>query len=586
MNDEVQPEAQQKGVANKKPVSIENKLCDRVSAGMVLVDGQTGTVIQANKAAVDLFGMVDGECSLEGICQNLISTRKQIDQARVDDLRPEEEPLDETLISPKSGRRVFKSVMPCSLGGKLYLFVNLVDVTGSEEIEKALQESEQKFRSLFDYSPDAVYCFDPDGWFITANSQTVLLTGYSMPELRLMTFDRIIAAHDLQRTWDHFRKAFQGESQTYEIECRKKDGTPFHVQVTNIPMIVSGRTYGVYGIARDITRMREMMDALRESEEKYRQLFNMESDAIFLIDNETGAILEANDSATVLYGYGHEEQLKMNQADLSDEPARTRHATLTHKGCVPLRYHRKKDGTVFPCEIAARHFLRNDRFVHIAAIRDISERKRKEDEILQRFETMGNVLTTIIQATSAMTEARDSYASGHQRKVANLARGIAEEMGLSQDSMEAIRTAGTIHDIGKIWVPVDILSKPSNLSELELDLVRMHPDTAYNILKDIEFLWPIAEIIRQHHERMDGSGYPRGLKGQAILMEARILAVADVVEAVTSHRVHRPALGVEAAMKEIDAQKGILYDEKVVEACLRLFRENKIQSLFAVDGSV
>jgi PAS domain S-box-containing protein/putative nucleotidyltransferase with HDIG domain len=399
---------------------------------------------------------------------------------------------------------------------------------------------------------------------MTANTRTLSLSGYSTSELRMMTFDSIIAPDDRERTREHFRKTLRGEPQTYEIECRKKDGIPFHVQVTNIPMIVNGQIYGVYGIAKDITKFKKMTDILRDSEEKYRQLFNMESDAVFLIDNENGDILEANDSAAALYGYDHKELLKMKHTELSAEPARTRDATLKHKDCVPLRYHKKKDGTVFPCEIAARHLMRNNRFVHIAAIRDITERMQKEHDVLQSLERLRNAMGAIIQATSAMTEARDPYTSGHQRRVANLARSIAKEMELSQDSIEAVRTAGVIHDIGKISVPAEILSKPSKLSEPELGLIRSHPTTAYNILKDIVFPWPIAEIIYQHHERMDGSGYPRGLKGDAILVEARILAVADVVEAMASHRPYRPSLGVEAALQEIDERR-VICPRKVVQ---------------------
>ncbi len=575
MNGEVKRQERRKRDTKKNLVFLETNP-DRIRTGLVLVDGQTGAIIQANKAAIDLFGIGEGENSLEKICQGLISPRAQATQTGTDGDQAEEEPSDEALVS-RDGRTVFKSVMPCSLGGKRYLFVNLVDVTDPEEFEQALHESEQKFRSLFDHSPDAVYCFDPDGRFMTANTRTLSLTGYSTPELRLRTFDSLIAPDDRERTREHFRKALRGEPQTYEIECRKKDGTPFHVQVTNIPMIVNGRTYGVYGIARDITKMKKMMDVLRDNEEKYRQLFNMESDAVFLIDNENGDILEANDSAAALYGYGHEELLKMKHTELSAEPARTRDATLKHQGCVPLRYHKKKDGTVFPCEIAARHLMRNNRFVHIAAIRDITERLQKEHDVLQSFEKLRNAMGAIIQATSAMTEARDPYTSGHQRRVANLARNIAKEMELSQNSIEAIRMAGVIHDIGKISVPAEILSKPSKLSEPELGLIRSHPATAYNILKDIEFPWPIAEIIYQHHERMDGSGYPRGLKGEEILMEARILAVADVVEAMASHRPYRPSLGIEAALQEIDERRGMLYDEDVVNVCLRLFREKRFQ---------
>lgn len=184
-------------------------------------------------------------------------------------------------------------------------------------------------------------------------------------------------------------------------------------------------------------------------------------------------------------------------------------------------------------------------------------------------------LNATINAIALTVEARDPFTSGHQRRVADLARAIATEMGLSKDSIEAISTAGVIHDLGKICVPADILSKPAKLNELEFSLIKAHPKVGYDILKEIDFPWPVAEIVYQHHERWNGSGYPRGLAGDEILLEARILAVADVVEAMTSHRPYRPALGIKEALKEIENTKGILHDPEAVDACLRLFSKKK-----------
>jgi putative nucleotidyltransferase with HDIG domain len=174
-------------------------------------------------------------------------------------------------------------------------------------------------------------------------------------------------------------------------------------------------------------------------------------------------------------------------------------------------------------------------------------------------------------------EARDPYTSGHQLRSADLARAIATEMGFSQDTIEAIRMAGSIHDIGKLSIPAEILSKPTKLTNIEFSLIKEHSRKGYELLKDVESPWSLAEIIYQHHERMDGSGYPRSLKGDDILMEARILAVSDVVEAMASHRPYRPALGIEAALEEIEKNRGTLYDTGAVDACLRLFREKGLQ---------
>ena len=174
-------------------------------------------------------------------------------------------------------------------------------------------------------------------------------------------------------------------------------------------------------------------------------------------------------------------------------------------------------------------------------------------------------------------ESRDPYTSGHQVRVAHLARAIATEMGLPQDKIDGIRMAGSIHDIGKLSIPAEILSKPTKLTDIEYSLIKEHSRIGYEMLKNVESPWPLAQIVYQHHERMDGSGYPRNLKGDEILLGARIMAVADVVETMASHRPYRAALGIEAALEEIEKNKGIFYDNAVVDACLKLFREKDYQ---------
>ncbi len=196
-----------------------------------------------------------------------------------------------------------------------------------------------------------------------------------------------------------------------------------------------------------------------------------------------------------------------------------------------------------------------------------------EDEREATAEALRKALGGTIQAIAATTESRDPYTAGHQRRVTELAVRIGEEMGLEQDRVESIRVTGLMHDIGKISIPAEILSKPTALTEVEQELVRNHPRMAYDILKNIEFPWPVADFVLQHHERIDGSGYPDGLRGDRIHLEARIIAVADVVEAISSHRPYRPALGLDAALEEITENAGRFYDASVVAACVRLFRE-------------
>ena len=221
-----------------------------------------------------------------------------------------------------------------------------------------------------------------------------------------------------------------------------------------------------------------------------------------------------------------------------------------------------------------------------------SKRKQTEQQLKQSLEKVRITLSGTVSALAITVEMRDPYTAGHQQRVTQLACAMAKEMGLSEEQIEGLHVAGSLHDLGKILVPAEILNKPGPLSETEIDqvmthpqaghdilmgLIKEHPQAGYDILKEINFPWPVAQIVRQHHERMDGSGYPEGLKGDNILLEARILAVADVVEAMSSHRPYRPAHGVEKALEEISQQKGILYDTDVVDACIKVFTEKQFK---------
>ncbi|MDI6725716.1 MAG: HD-GYP domain-containing protein, partial [Smithellaceae bacterium] len=214
-----------------------------------------------------------------------------------------------------------------------------------------------------------------------------------------------------------------------------------------------------------------------------------------------------------------------------------------------------------------------DFLYHEGIVEDITSRKKAEEDLTNTLNKLRKAMEGVIQAMAMAVETRDPYTAGHQKRVANLARAIAQEMGMDGAVVDGVRMASAIHDIGKIAVPAEILSKPSKLSDLELSMINIHPLAGHDILKEIEFPWPIADIVLQHHEKIDGSGYPSGLKGENIRIESRIVCVADVVEAMGSHRPYRPIIGVEKALEEISSNSGALYDHEVVEACLRLFRQ-------------
>lgn len=212
----------------------------------------------------------------------------------------------------------------------------------------------------------------------------------------------------------------------------------------------------------------------------------------------------------------------------------------------------------------------------VHTMRNISQRKRAEEKLHHSMLQLQSTVKATINSLSTVIEMRDPYTAGHQERVAQIASTIAAEMGLPEDQLEGIHIAAAIHDIGKIGIPAEILSKPSTLNNIEYSLIQVHPQIGFEILGKIEFPWPIAKIVYQHHERINGSGYPKGLRGDDILLEAKILGVADVIEAMSSHRPYRPALGMEKAYEEISKNKGILYDPGIVDICQRLIEKNGI----------
>ena len=222
--------------------------------------------------------------------------------------------------------------------------------------------------------------------------------------------------------------------------------------------------------------------------------------------------------------------------------------------------------------------------VILSICRDITERKQAENELKQSLQNLRSTMEGIIQMTAKTLEVRDPYTAGHQRSVSRLGCAIARKMELPETEVEGIRLACEIHDLGKIYVPAEILTKPGEISPIEFDMIRTHPKVGYDILRTIEFPWPIVDIVAQHHERMDGTGYPLGLEGETISLGARILGVADVVDAMASHRPYRPSLGVERALEEILGNEGNMYDPQVVEACLTLFREGNYELHAHEDG--
>ncbi|HPC86208.1 MAG TPA: PAS domain S-box protein [Smithellaceae bacterium] len=328
---------------------------------------------------------------------------------------------------------------------------------------------------------------------------------------------------------------------------------------------------------------RQDEEALRRSEEKYRTILESIGDGYFETDL-AGNFTFFNDALQRIWGYAKEELTGMNYRKYTD--ART--AKLLHQ-LYSQTYQTGNPGKVMDYEIIRKDgerlmlqqsftLLKDSEGAVIGfrgIVRDVSHLKKLEREREETLEKLRQALESTIHAMAVTVESRDPYTAGHQRRVADLAYAMAVEMGLEPDRINGLRMASLIHDLGKISIPTEILTKPTKLTNIEFEIVKTHAQAGYEILKDIVFPWPIARIVLEHHEKMDGSGYPQHLKGDELLPESKILTVADVVEAMASHRPYRPSLSLQAALEEITRNRGILYDTDAVAACLTLFEEKR-----------
>jgi PAS domain S-box-containing protein/putative nucleotidyltransferase with HDIG domain len=459
------------------------------------------------------------------------------------------------------------------------------EIEERRQAEEALRQNEEKYRTILENIEDAYYENDLSGTLTFYNDALCRLSGYSEEELNGMNYRKFMGNKTAEDAFKAYNSVYTTGTPVrgFEAEIIRKDGSRRNVE-SSISLIrdSEGRPIGFRGISRDITDRINKQRELKESEEKYRRtiLENIE-DGYFEVDL-AGNLTSFNDSMCRIAGFSRDELMGMNNREYTDtETAKKMYQVFNevYRTGQPARmvdYEMiRKDGSKRILELSTS-LIRGSAGAPIGfrgIARDVTERKQTEKALKDTLERLRKGLGGTIQAMALIVETRDPYTAGHQRRVANLARAISSEMGLSNEEIEGIRIAGIIHDMGKILVPAEILSKPGRLTENEFGIIKSHPQVGYDILNNIDFPWPVAEIVLQHHERLDGSGYPQGLLQDKTLLEAKILAVADVVEAMASHRPYRPALGVDKALEEISRNSGTLYDPEVVDACLRLFNE-------------
>ena len=481
--------------------------------------------------------------------------------------------LSASMVTDKSGK-------PINMVGS---FINITERKQEKEDLSRNLEREQILGDIVRNTPIAIAFGCTDGRLENCNAAFSELTGYSIEELKGISWNEVLApAKQSEVEAGQLRKLTPTEkSVRYEKEYIRKNG-----RIVPIELVVTAKFDAednlVYYIAfvLDITKRKKAEQNMKSIKNELQMIMDSVPAIIFYKDTE-GRIIRANKTYAYL--------LKMSVKDMvgktTEELFPREQAENMRKGDQEVIISGKpKRNIIQPYDTPeGTRWAITDKMPYkdkegkvtgvIGLAKDITVQRKSEEELQQSYERLKKTMDATIETVSKIVEVKDPYTAGHQLRVSQLTTAIAKELNLSPDKIEGIRIASLIHDIGKISIPTEILSKSTTLTDIEFSLIKEHSRIGYDILKAIDFSYPVAQIVLQHHEKINGSGYPGRLKGNEILLEAKIIGVADVVEAMSSHRPYRPALGIDKALKEISQNKGTLYDSKVVEACVKLFRK-------------
>jgi PAS domain S-box-containing protein len=494
----------------------------------------------------------------------------------------------------KDGRSI-----PVEIGNRLFdmdgrptILSTVHDITLRRQRDRDLREAHRKLNSLLNNLPGVFYrCANDPQWTMEYMSLGALeLTGHAAEDFignRALSYAVIIDPDDRQRVREEIEQALAArQAFTLEYRIRTAKGDTKWVWERGSGIIADGQLVALEGFITDITERSLAIQALREAEEKYRHVVEHVSDGIG-ISNQEGRILFANPALARMVGVDDPDALvgrtvsEFVSLEVSEELQQRMFQDEARAGSFaepiverfPIR---RQDGTEAILEVrASGSGSDGNGLILNGVIRDITQEVRAARVEAESHQRIRKALEGTILAMSRTVETRDPYTAGHQRRVAELARAIAVMMGMQDSRVEGLYYAGLVHDVGKIGLPAEILSKPSKLTSTEFQLIQSHSALGADIIGDIDFPWPIATMVRQHHERLDGTGYPDRLPGTEILLESLILAVADVVEAMVSDRPYRPGLGVGVALAEILAGSGTRYDADVVAACVHVVRDQE-----------
>ncbi len=557
-----------------------------------------GKFLDANDAALKLFGYSREE--IPSINFTTLLSEDQLPKALavIDEIihNGYQKHLSEYKLTRKDGSYIWVEAEATLLyqAGEPYAVQGIArDITERTKAEEALKKSEAKYRTLVEQSLQGIVIVQ-DFRIVFANKAFAEIYGYSIEKLLSLPPEKVrllVHPEDQLLVWGGFKERLQGKPITphYEYRGIRKDGSLCWLDMFANLVTFRGKP-AVQAAVKDITEHRQMKEAHRESEQKYKTLADNINVGIYRNTvGPKGQFIEANPAIVKMFGYvSKDEFLSTNVSDLYQNPEDRKmfNEKMLKCGFVKdedLRL-KKKDGTPFFGSVSAVAVKNeNGEVTHYdGIIEDTTQHKKAEEQLQQTLEKLQRTISNTLEAMAKILESKDPYTAGHQKRVAQLVLAVAMAMKLPEEQTEGIHVAALIHDIGKIYVPAEILSRPAKLTASEFALIKCHPKLGHDILRTIEFRYPIADIILQHHERMDGSGYPNGLKNEEICLDAKILAVADVIEAMSAHRPYRPARSLETTLEEMSRNKGILYDSKIVDVCLKLFNEKGFQ--FRIDG--
>ncbi len=444
-----------------------------------------------------------------------------------------------------------------------------IDIAERKRAEEALRESEERHRAAFENSGTATVMFEENGIVSLMNRWTEELLGYTREEIEgRRSWGEFVAPEELERLQDYDRRRRLGLNTPAEYETRLVHKSGEHRQVFVSASVVPGSSRTIVSMV-DLTERRRMELEVRRQREHFRALFANSPEGIVSADLK-GAVIDVNPAFERLFGYRREDVVGRKTDDLivpkglEKEAREATRRTLRGSVSILETMRRRADGSAFPVSIlGAGVIIDGKKTGGFAIYRDMTAYRNAQNRLQESF-------IDLAETMASSMESLDPYTSGHQRRVARLADLVGRELGMDEDRLQGLYIGALLHDIGKLSVPSTILTKPGRLTEQEWNIIRSHPRRGYDILKEANLPWPVAEMALRHHERLDGSGYPDGMKGPELSLEVRILGVCDVAEAMGSDRPYRPARPVQEVIQELRTGSGRRYDPQVVEATLKV----------------